>query len=82
MFSLSLSLSLSLTLSLSLSLSFSLSKQDRSEGVAEERGAGMTRCEERIGTGPPLARTQVIYVDLGYPHIRTLITRLTTSEEG
>jgi len=23
-------------------------------------------CEDRIGTGPPRARTQVIYVDLGY----------------
>jgi len=23
-------------------------------------------CEDRIGTGPPRARTEVIYVDLGY----------------
>ena len=23
-------------------------------------------CEDRIGTGPPLARTEVVYVDLGY----------------
>ena len=23
-------------------------------------------CEDRIGTGPPQARTEVIYVDLGY----------------
>jgi len=26
---------------------------------------GSPRSEDRIGTGPPLARTQVIYVDLG-----------------
>ena len=23
-------------------------------------------CEDRLGTGPPRARTEVIYVDLGY----------------
>jgi len=23
-------------------------------------------CEDRVGTGPPQARTEVIYVDLGY----------------
>ena len=26
----------------------------------------MASCEDRIGTGPPRARTEVIYVDLGY----------------
>ena len=28
--------------------------------------AGECGCEDRIGTGPPLARTKFIYVDLGY----------------
>ena len=27
---------------------------------------GDNLCEDRIGTGPPRARTEVIYVDLGY----------------
>jgi len=31
-------------------------------------------CEDRIGTGPPRARTQVIYVDLGYCRLRIRIS--------
>jgi len=30
------------------------------------RGSGFRVCEDRLGTGPPRARTEVIYVDLGY----------------
>jgi len=46
-------------------------------------------CEDRTGTGPPLARTEVIYVDLGYwaisglsrygPHMRTLVHKRSRS---
>ena len=32
----------------------------------EEGGAWQGDCEDRIGTGPPRARTEVINVDLGY----------------
>ena len=27
---------------------------------------GVAKCEDRIGTGPPLARTEVVYEDLGH----------------
>jgi len=36
-----------------------------SEQTATEL-VGRVQCEDRIGTGPPWARTEVIYVDLGY----------------
>jgi len=34
--------------------------------MAREMAGVATLCEDRIGTGPPRARTEVIYVDLGY----------------
>ena len=33
---------------------------------SEKRTSPQPPCEDRIGTGPPRARTEVIYVDLGY----------------
>ena len=33
-------------------------------------------CEDRIGTGPPRARTEVIYVDLGYRAISGSVLRV------
>ena len=31
-----------------------------------KRTTASAECVDRIGTGPPLARTEVIYADLGY----------------
>ena len=36
------------------------------QAVCRKLSGSESVCEDRIGTGPPRARTKVIYVDLGY----------------
>jgi len=43
--------------------------------------AAAQTCEDRLGTGPPRARTEVIYVDLGY-HKTCAIELLVRRVEG
>jgi len=39
---------------------------DSSRLTPQAKPSAKTSCEDRLGTGPPRARTDVIYVDLGY----------------